>query len=104
MSSVHTVTKRMLANISLNLINKEPNGGVNERLSFIRATELLLKIDKSIDRRIQQSLFNACNFLNYNLDKYAIKFNGERSAVGTVRYLHITAHETDSEKQVTDLT
>ena len=91
----------MLTNISLNLLNKEPNGGVDERFAFIRATELLLKLNKSIDRRIQLSLFNACNHLNYNLDKYSIKFNGERSVDKTLQHIRRRTHETDSEIQVT---
>ena len=93
----------MLANITLNLLNKEPNGGIYERLAFIRATELLLRLNRSIDRRIQQSLFNACNFLNYNLDKYAIKFNGERATDDIFKHIRRRTHGTDSDIQVTGI-
>ncbi|KAI6646433.1 F-box only protein 21-like [Oopsacas minuta] len=87
LSSIGTVTARMLANISLNLIDKESHDSVEECLSYIKSTELLLIFIPQIDRSISQSLFNAYLNLNYNTNKclndsgdsYHIQTSFERS-------------------------
>ena len=63
----------MLFNISLNVIDKEPHGRINERLSFIYSTELLIKLNPLLDRSICRLLYNAYLNLNYNLSKSSLQ-------------------------------
>lgn len=62
----------MLFNISLNLIDKEPYGRVDERLSFIDSTELLIKLNPLLDRSLSKLLHNSYLNLNYNLNKSSL--------------------------------
>ena len=62
----------MLFNISLNLMDKEPHGRVDERLSFIYSTELLIKLNPLLDRSISKLLYNAYLNLKYNLSKSSL--------------------------------